>query len=287
MGGDDGFAEPEDDIDEKRLVALSTEERWLRTQLLEARAGEDDVLSESEDEDLAAASPKVSHRRTGAAQGMGMVTDFNDVAETPTSLTIEGQIEEGTKSVDPMVRDIWTLIDRLRDQRQREQDGIPDEFVDDGGGSSGSEDDSPTNASPLKLSRDDAAKQLRALPHEEIRSLLAIVQENETLQRRVIEAQQELDSARERRGNPDDFLRNNGEIPEDVPEGLVIETRRKIRELGALRKRWWKDRQDDSTTVRRALAVTGIPEDDAEDDEPPAFANTSLFERIHAAMTLP
>lgn len=70
-----------------------------------------------------------------------------------------------------------------------------------------------------------------------------------------------------------------------LPDELVAEVLFKRRELRALRKRWWHERQDPNCTVRRTLAVADLPETFDSPDKPPDFQNTSLFDRIVASMT--
>jgi len=135
------------------------------------------------------------------------------------------------------------------------------------------------NAQP---SRQEELEKLRALPAKDLRELFALRHKTTRLLGAISKAQEGLDALRKKRGNPADFLWGDPK-PDDVK---LSEIRRKVRELKALRRRWWSDRQDPQTTVRRALAVVDLPEDSEADDKPPSSEHKTLFERIRSTWTL-
>mmetsp|Transcript_31957 Transcript_31957/g.68043 ORF Transcript_31957/g.68043 Transcript_31957/m.68043 type:complete len:223 (+) Transcript_31957:1449-2117(+) len=149
------------------------------------------------------------------------------------------------------------------------------------------------------LSKDEAAERLRKLPHEEIRGILRLQAENQELLKRIAETQNELDRLRAEQGATQNRLGEIGvQLPknqpppavqiDEVPDPTLLkQVQYKVRILKALRKRWWKERQDPSTTVRRALATMGLPEAPDQEDVPPMRIQASLYERIHESMSLP
>merc|ERR1712183_872985 len=86
-----------------------------------------------------------------------------------------------------------------------------------------------------------------------------------------------------------------GAIDLKDPESMVAspekvsELQQKVRELQVLRKRWWKERQEDHTTVRRAAIANdlAIGEEEEVEEQPPMATQVSLFQRILSSMTLP
>jgi len=162
----------------------------------------------------------------------------------------------------------------------------------DGGSSSSSADAGPGRGeTPLEgLTRDEAILQLRSMPHEELKALLRLRNDNQRLAKQVAEARAELERLRLKHGDPKALLGDgDAEAAQEqgVPPELVLEVKRKVRELRALRRRWWRDRQDESNTVRRTLAAAQLPEDGADEDRPPKPSEESLFRRVQASMTLP
>jgi len=176
------------------------------------------------------------------------------------------------------------------------------------------------------MSAGTAAQQLRAMEHADMRRLLEVRQDNAQLMDRIKEAMAGLEDLRRSRGNPEGLLQQNAtgsiedldaeqgesrrDSDDDLDDELVISVseeavrsaasaqtaqnaqlveavRRKRRELLALRRRWWGERQNVQTTVRRALAVSGFKEVDEGDDEPPHSGRASLYQRIYNSTTLP
>merc|ERR1712118_592277 len=78
------------------------------------------------------------------------------------------------------------------------------------------------------------------------------------------------------------------EIP---PENLELrkEVRKKQRELNALRKKWWADRQDPKAMARKALQVNqgGEGEEGADEDAdgaPPGETPAGQFEKMRSSI---
>jgi len=197
---------------------------------------------------------------------------------------------------DPLAGDIRRLVALIDIETQKTLEGPEEspEPLDD-------EDDDSGDEGQRVLSPEEAVTQLRAMPHLDLRRLLALQEENAQLLEQIRNSHRELDELRKEHGDPDTLLGgeedNYEEAPSEAPRSLsaegmtqsqkdmVAEVRHKCRELRALRKRWWSERQDPLCTVRRALAGEGLPED-GEEDQPPGPRHIGLFTRIHASMTL-
>lgn len=274
---DEEEGESQDEEVAKRLLALGAEERWLRAQIAEV---------EAEDE---------AEAQAAAAKGEEPAASKGQQERTAS----KGQQEEGgedggqEEAEEPLVQDIWKLVRRVEAEVARTRGTSPEGCEE----SEDVEEDAEYEA-VKHLSRDEAAQRLRQLPHKELRSLLALRDQNQHLMEKITEARQELERLRAERGATEALLGEAG-VPGTGSAGgpgdggqapspeLVAEVRRKVRELHALRRRWWSERQDPATTVRRALAAVGLPEVEGVEDEPPASVQVSLFDRIRQSMTLP
>eukprot|EP00927_Polykrikos_kofoidii_P044190 TRINITY_DN38225_c0_g1_i1.p1 TRINITY_DN38225_c0_g1~~TRINITY_DN38225_c0_g1_i1.p1 ORF type:complete len:734 (+),score=185.12 TRINITY_DN38225_c0_g1_i1:66-2267(+) len=228
---------------------LAAEERWLRTQLAEVQ---------------------------------GTLEDFE------MDYPLDGSTLDQKWADDPLIGDIKKLVERVKRAEQRARAEKLDHSVD------GEETDGESvssSASEGELTSAQAIEQLRSLPHGELMELMRVRKDNKRLLQAIQDEQDELNRLRAETGAPEELLRpsanSSTSLPVGVDKTLVDDVRRKCRELDELRKRWWSDRQDPMTTVRRALAATDLPENADDDDEPPTSVQASLFERIHASMTLP
>mmetsp|Transcript_84240 Transcript_84240/g.238725 ORF Transcript_84240/g.238725 Transcript_84240/m.238725 type:complete len:309 (+) Transcript_84240:1-927(+) len=267
----DGNESDPEDADE-RLGMLITEERWIKAQLERAESGfpANDEDSEAEAAKANANEPDKTPRSTEAASEGGKWR--------------ERRHPDAPKDIfDRCSEHIWALVQRLQGETDQAQDENADE---------NSEDTLARSGSGLQqLGPEEASQKLREMPHEELWAIFRLRSENQRLTKAIIEAQKELENQRAVRGDPQSFLQATGGVPpsvQGVSPQLAAEVRRKVRELGALRKRWWRDRQDDNTTVRRAIAGAQLPEDDKVEDEPPSgVQEASLFRRIHNTMMLP
>jgi len=130
------------------------------------------------------------------------------------------------------------------------------------------------------------------LPKDDLDKLVSADQEKQRLIDTIESDHFQLEKLREEiLGVPEELL----ELPdpvdaplpqlENVPAELVAEVILKRRELRALRKRWWMERQHDTCTVRRTLAVADLPNDPEASDQVPRLQHQGLFERIVASMT--
>eukprot|EP00747_Dinoflagellata_sp_TGD_P219867 gnl/TRDRNA2_/TRDRNA2_91905_c0_seq1.p1 gnl/TRDRNA2_/TRDRNA2_91905_c0~~gnl/TRDRNA2_/TRDRNA2_91905_c0_seq1.p1 ORF type:complete len:375 (+),score=100.11 gnl/TRDRNA2_/TRDRNA2_91905_c0_seq1:128-1126(+) len=93
--------------------------------------------------------------------------------------------------------------------------------------------------------------------------------------------------------NPDSFLlplvfgeEEMALAPKGVSKTIVREVHRKVRELRALRKRWWSDRQDPAVTVSRCRALAELDEGMSGEPPPLLFNKVDLYKRLEASMTL-
>jgi len=130
------------------------------------------------------------------------------------------------------------------------------------------------------------------LPKDDLDRLVSADQEKQRLVDTIESDHFLLEKLREEMlGVPEELLELpdpvDGEPPqvENVPDELVAEVILKRRELRALRKRWWMERQHDTCTVRRTLAVADLPKDPEAPDQAPQLQHQGLFERIVASMT--
>eukprot|EP00971_Amphidinium_carterae_P107731 2133346-Amphidinium_carterae.2 len=99
-------------------------------------------------------------------------------------------------------------------------------------------------------------------------------EENDQTQERIHEAQKAVDAMCALKGTLRDA--------HGVPEQLVADVQRKHRELVALRRRWWYDRQERESTMRRTLAGANLM---AEAGGPP-HRDSGLYDRLRSSMTL-
>mmetsp|Transcript_4407 Transcript_4407/g.13355 ORF Transcript_4407/g.13355 Transcript_4407/m.13355 type:complete len:783 (-) Transcript_4407:40-2388(-) len=248
-------------------LALGAEERWLRMQLSQFKTEEG---GEGVNDDPAADDS------AGVEDSAADYHPFDEVAQDILKLSRQLEVEAA--------------------KARGETPPPPVEGEDDA-----AEDDDEYESPEIKaieaLSREEAAERLRRLPHEEVRGILRLQAENAELMKRVEEAQAEIDRQRGERGATQDLLGDigvpmegtspRGEAGEAPDPALVEEVLAKVRMLRALRKRWWMERQDPSTTVRRSLAAAGLPEAANVEDQPPTRLQATLFERIQESMTLP
>jgi len=242
-------------------LALGAEERWLRMQLSQFKPEEG---GEGDNDDPAADDS------AGVEDSAADYHPFDEVAQD--ILKLSRQLEARGETPPPRV------------------EGEDDAAEDD------DEYESPEIKAIEALSREEAAERLRRLPHEEVRGILRLQAENAELMQRIEEAQAEIDRRRGEQGATQDLLGDigvpmegtspRGDIGEAPDPALVEEVLAKVRMLKALRKRWWKERQDPSTTVRRSLAAAGLPEAANVEDQPPTRLQATLFERIQESMTL-
>jgi hypothetical protein len=136
------------------------------------------------------------------------------------------------------------------------------------------------------MSPEEAQTLLQAAQHEEMQELLQLQDDNAKLVIQIKEVQHQLQELRMSSGAME-LTSDSPSSRHPLPHEKVEEANRKIRELHALRKRWWSERQDPQTTVRRALAVHDLEIDDTSKDDEPPHHEVSLFQRIQASMTMP
>lgn len=253
----------EEDKDNAALLALGIEERWLRIQLaqfLPEEGGDDPAAGAADAAAVAEESDDGGH-------------PFDEVAQDIRKLTkhLEVEYAKCTGQAAP-----------AEAQEIQEEDL---EYL-----------ESPEWKAVEALSPAEAAEQLRKMPFDEVRGILRLQAENKDLERRIQEAKAEIERIRYEQGATKAVL---GELGAEPPPGRVVlpkavkvdqklveEVQTKVKLLRAMRLRWWKERQDPSTTVRRALAAVGLPEGD-EEDQPPTRVQATLFERIYETMTMP
>eukprot|EP00929_Paragymnodinium_shiwhaense_P040552 TRINITY_DN21158_c0_g1_i2.p1 TRINITY_DN21158_c0_g1~~TRINITY_DN21158_c0_g1_i2.p1 ORF type:complete len:846 (+),score=270.27 TRINITY_DN21158_c0_g1_i2:165-2702(+) len=279
----EGENDEDEDFDEDdRISELITEEKWLRSQLKEAQ----EALEEVDLEELDEGYSLLTHDSRSSVVASPLAADKGD-----------------SELQDPFVNDIKELVARIERASKRAKKAARASTVQeekeekDGSDSSESESEASRDSQheDLKddgLTSEQALEQLRSLPHRELRDLLQTRQDNQRLLEKLTRDQAEFERLRQQVGVPQALMKpwTTPVDPETLPAGispeLVHDVQRKVRELNALRKRWWSDRQDPMTTVRRTLAVTDLPDDPEADDEPPQSVQASLFERIHASMML-
>uniref|UniRef100_A0A7S2N9W0 Uncharacterized protein n=1 Tax=Zooxanthella nutricula TaxID=1333877 RepID=A0A7S2N9W0_9DINO len=249
---------------EDPFMALSAEERWLMIELGDGSDEEDDSGRSS-----------WRHKEPDPAPAAG---------------------HEGRSVADQLAQDMRRLARRLRAEAAEVLGEAPLEAPPKAPPEAQEEDeeasDFGSDPEDLGLPPEVAAEQLRRIPHQDLRALVELQSQNASLVSKVEAACARIDELRAKRGATHDLLVPTGASgaaqgdtapPEELAEGV----RRKARELQALRRRWWALRQDPSTTVRRALAVTGMPEVDSVADEPPPSVQVTMFERIWESMTAP
>lgn len=136
------------------------------------------------------------------------------------------------------------------------------------------------------LSPEVAARLLQSETHHEMQELLRLRDENLKMLEKLKEVKQEIRTARSTQGAID--LKHLDGI--DASPEKLAELQQKVRELQVLRKRWWRERQEDQTTVRRALATRDLDMsaiEEIEEEAPLPTTEASLFQRILTSMTLP
>jgi len=253
MYGSHSLEETLEDGEEQEdpMLQLAAEERWLRTQLRESQENLSDVLE-------GCISPHGEW-----IDKVGDSQDWNN---------------------EPLVTDIQRLVEKI----EAKCSGRPMEDSDDEGEKEMTADNFGITQDS-GMTKEDALEQLRSMPHTHLKALVQVQYDNESLIKQIRQEQVDIQKIRLGLGNPDEILKPGSAIrpPPGVSPELLIEVRRKCRELNALRKKWWSDRQDPTTTVRRALAVAEMPESPGDEDVPPASEVSSLFERIHSSMTAP
>eukprot|EP00397_Hematodinium_sp_SG-2012_P015072 GEMP01015344.1.p1 GENE.GEMP01015344.1~~GEMP01015344.1.p1 ORF type:complete len:778 (+),score=269.50 GEMP01015344.1:165-2498(+) len=129
--------------------------------------------------------------------------------------------------------------------------------------------------------------ELKAKQNQDIQELLKLQQENVELAKQIELIEIKIKMVKSNRGQPLDLsiLKDTQAKDEDVPpENLEMrkEVRKKQRELNALRKKWWSDRQDPKASARRNI-VSSSGEDGftSASADPP----NEQFDKIQAAIT--
>merc|ERR1712107_44034 len=125
-----------------------------------------------------------------------------------------------------------------------------------------------------QLTPEQAATRLRAMRHTDLSNLLVAQAKNDSIRTKAESARIELQALSK------SVMEANPRT--DLSEDHMAQIARKQCELAALRKRWWSERQDSSSTVRRSLAVAGLDELTSEDVPP---GSGTLFDRIQASMS--
>lgn len=133
------------------------------------------------------------------------------------------------------------------------------------------------------LTPKSAMQFLQSATHPEMSELLELQETNKMLLGKIQHIQNGIHETRVISG----ALNLHAGESSNLDPGMKAEAQRKMRELDALRKRWWSERQDPQTTVRRALATQDLDIDSQQPDAPPKTAQASLFQRIQASMTMP
>jgi len=144
-------------------------------------------------------------------------------------------------------------------------------------GSSKSSEAQSTPTAASKVEQEQAVHRMRSLPHRDLHAVMHAHKENEKLDAAIAEAMIELDEWRAGQGDLDTL-----NLHQDMSAKIHV----KARELRALKRRWWSERQDADTTVRPLLAMKDLPDHEMIGDGPPMPAQDGLFDRIHASMTL-
>lgn len=270
-GGADGDLLPSKDM-EATLKTLDGEEQWLRMEL--------DMLSAQFEEE------------TTTAQAEALKTLMPERLPTPggpDDFASEFHWAEEETFAD--VRKLAVRVEMHIKNLQTEQNDNTDEDADD--------DDRESSSSSLSMSRhgsmaeDAAAAKRLASRHSEVQKLLQLRHQNAKLLMNIKEAQEELRDLRESSGAPGVSGPEEYNAEDSVK---YAEVQRKQRELLALRKRWWSERQDPQTTVRRARAVAELPLQTVQagmkpnpnlTEDKPVNVETSLFQRIYSSMTTP
>jgi len=280
--GDGSDLESEEEPFESRGIAetlsiLEGEEAWLRMEL--------DMASSQFEED--AESPKTLDPDRLSTPGDQAVRTPQEAEEESTFV----DVRKLAVRVEQQIRNLKSE----KDQTAEDNEESSTEDVDSRSAESeGSQKDS--------FEPDLSSTSWSANRNEDVQKLLELRHENAKLLQNIKEAQEELKDLRESTGAPGTSLipgMPSLEPEADTEAGVAyVEVQRKQRELLALRKRWWSERQDPQTTVRRALAVAELPlqrakkEEEEEDPEnkrvevPPTTEQNSLFQRIYTSMTI-
>lgn len=135
-----------------------------------------------------------------------------------------------------------------------------------------------------KDTQEEKLAQLKAQQTKEMQELLKLQQENVELAKQIELIEMKIKVVKSNRGQPLDLsiLKDTQIKEEDIPpENLELrkEVRKKQRELNGLRKKWWSERQDPKTSVRRNLVTN--PESQAEAPDLP----TEQFDKIKNAIS--
>lgn len=248
----------EEELDEteeaKRLQNLAAEEQFLRMELSIAESNFD------EDSD-SVFSKQISDQSYASIRPEDTV--FKDVRRL--ALRVEQEVQRKIKE---------------RDRLLTNQQGDDDISV--ASDHPSSDDDAKGVERPL--SPRAATEMLQSTAHPEMQELVELRETNAMLLGKIQEIQSGIHEARVVSGALNINLAGDAS---NLPAELTAEVQGKIRELQALRKRWWSERQDPQTTVRRALACQDLDIDSTQPDAPPHTAQASLFQRIQASMTMP
>lgn len=147
-----------------------------------------------------------------------------------------------------------------------------------------------TASNDLVLHPSEAAlTKLREYPRDDLVALLRARSETAQLEKQIIGNYEEIDRYRDGPSGPIElFSEGTGgpsQLPDGVPKELVQEVKSKVRELHALRQKWWCERQGSTPTARRAWAGQGLGDPGwRQEDEPTNDrAGSSLYQRVYAS----
>jgi len=188
---------------------------------------------------------------------------FQKTTNTKESVPIEKEALDGVKALARRLRDM--NVGNRKEEASEHSTNADDDAHQD---SCGNADDQE------ELTPEKAATCLRAMRHTDLSNLLVAQAKNDSIRTKAESARRELQALSK------SVMEENPRT--DLSEDHVAQIARKQRELAALRKRWWSERQDSSSTVRRSLAVAGLHELTSEDVPP---GSGTLFDRIHASMS--
>lgn len=143
------------------------------------------------------------------------------------------------------------------------------------------------NAAEEELA-EEAARRLRATRCDDLRELLRLRVKNEELGFLIEEQSAKLEQLREQRGAPVLSASPGHRLEvEGADPALVAEVTLKKRELLALRRRWWAERQDPKTVARRTHAALELGTVETEDPPMRLQFEGSCVDRIRAAVAVP
>jgi len=230
---DDSDDDPEGDELADQLQQLEAEQEFLRFELSMA-------VEEEEDEEIIHSKDWQSKSDIEGFDSEGFDS------ERPATL------EEDSAFVD--IRKLAVRVEQeVRQLTRASVRATKKPSVDTGSGSDsefGSEKSDPDSIDNSFCS-EAASKLLQSSTHIEMQELLQLRDENSKMLEKLTEVKQEIQEART----------TYGAVDLKQPDGITAspekwaELQQKVRELQVLRKRWWKERQEDQTTVRRALAI--------------------------------